>query len=220
MEFLSGQVVVEIHLHAVGRHFDHLAGNHSARLVHHGNHLAGDEQLLLYLAVDFEYVLGQVDHRLIVVYPVAFLGREDEFERVSHLLAEEILLELGQQISESVDELEGILFRGTVFHFAVYEQGVAQGDDLFILDCHGWGGDRVAGPLDHVDILEDYVVGEGDEDAADLDPPVKVLREGLCDLVDDACLDRGNLDGDEGGGRDDDHRKHHYPNYLLPGLHA
>ncbi len=77
----------------------------------------------------------------------------------------------------------------------------------------------VAGALDDVHIFQDQVVGEGEIDLAHRSVSVETLGEGLGDLSDGIGLHRGNLDGDEGGGRNDDHHQQEHPDYFLPGLH-
>ena len=137
VKFLAGQVVVEIHLDAVVADFDHLARDHAAGLVHHRDHPSDDEQLFLDLAVDFEDMLGQIDHSLCVIDAVSLFRAEYEFEGVADRLSQQVFLKFGQQIAESVDELEGLFCRGLVFHFAVHPQRIGQGDDFLILDSHG-----------------------------------------------------------------------------------
>ena len=78
------------------------------------DHVAHGEEAFLNLAVHLEDMLGQLDDHVGIVLAVAFGGSEGELEAVTGLLAGDILLELGQEISHAEDEVEGSVFRGLV----------------------------------------------------------------------------------------------------------
>ena len=104
MQFLAGQRVVEIHLHAFGLDFYYFAWNHAAGLVHHRDYLTDHTQLFLDLAVDLENMLGQFNDRLGVVTAIALFGAEDEFERVADGFAGQVFFKLGEQVAQPVAE--------------------------------------------------------------------------------------------------------------------
>ena len=124
MQFFAGQVVVEVHLDAVGVYFDHLARNHAAGLVHHRNHLSDNEQLLLELAVDFENMLGQFDDRLLVVDAVALFRADLETELVTGFMAFQALLEAGDHHVGAVDVLQRMPLGALVYYLSFYREAV------------------------------------------------------------------------------------------------
>ncbi len=112
--------MVEVHLHGLVAHLFHYAHHAVALGVAHGHLRADEEDVLGQLAVHHEDVLGQVHNRVGDELAVAVLGFEREGHLLARLLAEDRLLELGQQHARAEDEFEGLSRTGLIGYLTVY----------------------------------------------------------------------------------------------------
>ena len=126
MQVLAGHLVIEVHSDVLVADFYHRAGHHAAVGVHHRNHVAFKEQFLCQAVALHKDVLGEVDYGAGVVLAITLGGSETEVEFVAHLLAGDVLFELGQQIACAKDEFQRAGFIATVCNFAIYLEFVYQ----------------------------------------------------------------------------------------------
>ena len=128
--------MVEVHLH--GRFADLLDDAHHAVAlgVAHRNLAALEEDVLGELAVDHEYVFRQVDDGVGDHFAVAVLGLERERNRFADLLAQDRLLEFGEQHARSEDEFERLARTRLIRDLSVNGELVVYADHFVLFYFH------------------------------------------------------------------------------------
>lgn len=136
VEGFAGHRVVEVHLHLVAVHLYNATQQLHAVVGHHRDLIADRQQTLLDFAVDGEGLAGQYDDHIGIGLAVTDLGGEREGERVTYAEACDVLFELGQQVTCSENESEGMFGRSGVGNLAFNGQRIAQRYEFFVFYFH------------------------------------------------------------------------------------